>query len=223
MQVNNNVSTAIAARAAQAPVAAPVAPETAPAVATVQDEGSGWENVTGLAKKIMDHAVDLGGDINKLPFWEKAIIAVVGFFLGWKMDQWVRDALAKKQGEEYNTFGQDKYLELAKNPAALVEEIGKKHTFAGNVMSGDVDASRWRAFQSYAVLRETAHPTVGDYEGRSNMPVALIAMAKNTTSDKTALTALAASVKMKVAGTPALQDFYQPVIDALKNVHGISV
>ena len=55
------------------------------------------------------------------------------------------------------------------------------------------------------------------------MPVALIALAKNPTSDKTALTALSVSLKRQITGAPAKQEFYQPVIDALKSVHNISV
>jgi hypothetical protein len=226
MQVSN--SSNITVRPVQA--AANNAPLT-PAPALVGkakaegDSGSGFEKVGGIAKKIMEDAAKVGGDIKKLPWWEKLLVATVGAIAGWKMDQWVRDYMEKKQGEEYNTYGQDQYLSLAKSgDGALVEAMSKKHTFISDTLTdGDFNRSEWRAFQTFAVLQETTRPTIGTYEGHANMPVALIALAKNPTSDKTALTALSVSLKRQITGAPAKQEFYQPVIDALKSVHNISV
>lgn len=224
MQVSNNSN--ISVRPVQAAnVAAPVTPTPALVGKAKADSGSGWENVGGIAKKIMEDAAKVGGDIKKLPWWEKLLVATVGAIAGWKMDQWVRDMMEKKQGEEYNTYGQDQYLSLQKSgDGSLVEAMSKKHTFISDTLKdGDFNRSEWRAFQTFAVLQETTRPTIGTYEGHANMPVALIALAKNPTSDKTALTALSVSLKRQITGAPAKQEFYQPVIDALKSVHNISV
>ncbi|MNT93748.1 hypothetical protein D3C72_2352930 [compost metagenome] len=66
-------------------------------------------------------------------------------------------------------------------------------------------------------------PTIGDLDGKANMPTVLTALAKNKTADKDALTALSAGIRTQINGAPAKQSFYQSVIDALKATHGISV
>jgi hypothetical protein len=132
--------------------------------------------------------------------------------------------MEKKKGEEYDHYGQDQYLSLQKQgDSALIDALSKKHTFVSDTLrDGDFNSSEWKAFETFTVLQETTRPTIGTYEGHPNMPVALIALAKNPSADKTALTALSISIKRQVTGAPAKQEFYQPVIDALKSVHNIS-
>ncbi|MOA19157.1 hypothetical protein D3C78_1395170 [compost metagenome] len=85
------------------------------------------------------------------------------------------------------------------------------------------DAKKWKVFCAYTVQAEIMRPTIGDLDGKANMPTVLTALAKNKTADKDALTALSAGIRTQINGAPAKQSFYQPVIDALKATHGISV
>lgn len=225
MQVSN-VSN-ITVRPVQAPAtnaASVAAPGLVGKAKAEGDGGKTFDQVTGIAKKIMEDAAKVGGDIKKLPWWEKLLVATVGAIAGWKMDQWVRDYIEKKHGEEYDHYGQDQYLSLQKQgDSALIDALSKKHTFVSDTLrDGDFNSSEWKAFETFTVLQETSRPTIGTYEGQPNMPVALIALAKNPSADKTALTALSISIKRQVTGAPAKQEFYQPVIDAMKSVHNIS-
>ena len=142
MQVSNNSN--ITVRPVQAADnAAPVTP--APALVgkakAEGDSGSGWENVGGIAKKIMEDAAKVGGDIKKLPWWEKPRLppsapSPVGRWTSGSATIWT------KQGEEYNTYGQDQYLYLQKSgDGSLVEAMSKKHTFISDTLK-DGDFNR---------------------------------------------------------------------------------
>jgi hypothetical protein len=206
------------------PVAkAEVAPQ-APVITAKATEGDEPKTPTGIAKWAADKLVKVGGDIGKLPFWEKALISVVGFFVGWKFNDWVHKQVEKNEGERFDKYGQDQYRSLkSQGDAALLAELKEPHTFTQNVKDWDILEKKWGAFNTYTVLAETANPTLGSFNGKDNAPVALIALASNKTADKNAITMLAQDIKRRGNGAPAKQAFYADVVKALKDVHGVTV
>lgn len=188
----------------------------------VQADSTDPPTPTGIAKWAADKLVKVGGDIKKLPLWEKIVVSAVGFFVGWKFDGWVHDQVDKANANRYDKEGQDQYESLkAQGTDALVAALAEKHTFVDQLH--DPLALKWKSFDTWTVLREIDNASIGTYNGKPNMPVALIALASNKTADKDALTSLAAGIRSRINGTPAKQEFYQPVIDALKAYHGITV
>ena len=207
------------------PVAAKaeVAPK-APAITAKAQEGDEPTTPTGMAKWAADKLVKVGGDIKKLPFWEKALISVVGFFVGWKFNEWVNKQVEKNEGERFDKYGQDQYRALkSQGTEALVAELAKPHSFTQNVKDWDILQKKWGAFNTFTVLSETALPTLGTFNGKDNAPVALIALASNKTADENAITMLAADIRRRGNGAPAKQAFYADVVKALKEVHGVTV
>lgn len=208
-----------------APVAAPpAAAPKAPVVTARAQEGDEPTTPTGIAKWAADKLVKVGGDIKKLPTWEKVVISVVGFVVGWKFNDWVHKQVEKKEGENFDKYGQDQYRALkSEGTAALVGELAKPHTFTQNVKDWDILQKKWGAFNTFAVLSETAVPTLGTHNGKDNAPVALIALSGNKTADGNAMKMLAMDIQRRGNGAPAKQAFYADVVKNLKDVHGISV
>ena len=208
--------TPVAAKAEAAP--------QAPAITAKAAEGDEPTTPTGIAKWAADKLVKVGGDIKKLPTWQKVAISVVGFFVGWKFNDWVHKQVEKKEGETFDKYGQDQYRALkSQGTEALVAELAKPHTFTQNIKDWDILEKKWGAFNTFTVLSETAVPTLGTHNGKDNAPVALIALASNKTADKNAITMLAADIKRRGNGAPAKQAFYADVVKALKETHGVTV
>jgi hypothetical protein len=210
---------------------APVA--TANAKAAEGDEKP--DPVGGLAGKAFEFLKEVGGDLNKFrkehPFLA-ILVAAAGFFTGWKLDELARRAQERSEGNLANQAGQNAYLAFKnQGPDALVKAVSDEHTFFDNIKSWPkaifpndwTDAKKWAAFNTHTVLAELDRSTIGDIDGKANMPIVLTALAKNKTADKTALTALASGIRTRINGAPAKQGFYQPVIDALKATHNITV
>ena len=189
--------------------------------------------VGGIAGKAFELLKKVGGDINEFrkehPFLAFLVVAA-GFFTGWKLDELARRAKERSEGNNFNQNGQNAYLKF-KEAGELEKAVADEHTFFDNLKSMPAalfpnewtDAKKWKVFCTYTVQAEIARPTIGDIDGKPNMPTVLTALAKNKTADKDALTALAAGIRTQINGAPAKQSFYQPVIDALKATHGISV
>lgn len=176
------------------------------------------EKPKGFFGGIADWMLEKKRNIDKLPFWEKALIGVVGFVVGWKVNEWVHRQLEKGEGERYDKYGQDQYTSLkAQGPNALVAALSEKHTFKDQLT--DPLALKWKAFCTWTVLAEIDNPTID----ANRKPVALVALASNTTANKDALNMLAAGIRTRINGTPAKEDYYKPVIEALKATHNITV
>lgn len=189
--------------------------------------------VGGIAGKAFELLKKVGGDINQFrkehPVLAFLVVAA-GFFTGWKLDELARRAKERSEGNNFNQNGQNAYNRF-KDEGTLLKAVADEHTFFDNVKSWPsaifpsdwTDAKKWKVFNAYTVQAEIMRPTIGDLDGKANMPTVLTALAKNKTADKDALTALAAGIRTQINGAPAKQSFYQPVIDALKATHGISV
>lgn len=207
-----------------APAAAPAEAPKAPAIAAKAQEGGLPEEPKGAAKWAVEKLKKVGGDISKLPTWEKVVISVLGFFAGWKANDLVHKYLEKKEGETYDKYGQDQYRALkSEGTDALVAALAEKHSFTTNVKDWDILQKKWGAFNTFTVLSETALPTLGTHNGKENQPVALIALAGNKTADENAIKMLAADIKRRGNGAPAKQAFYAEVVKNLKDVHGVTV
>lgn len=216
-----NNSTPVRPLASAAAPAAPAAP--APQISAKATEGDDGVPTKGLAKWALDKVVKVGGDIKKLPLWEKVLIGAIGFFAGWKLNDWAHKQIEKNQGETYDKYGQDQYLGLRGNTTELVGELAKPHTFTQNVKDWDILEKKWNAFNTFAVLQETANPTLGSFNGKDNAPVALIALAGNKTASKDAIRMLALDIQRRGNGAPAKQAFYADVVKNLKDIHGVAV
>ena len=208
---------------AAAPADSAAAPATAPAIVAKATEGDDGLPKEGLAKWALDKVMKVGGDIKKLPTWQKVVISVVGFFAGWKLNDWVHKMNERKEGETYDKYGQDAYLALKGNTPELVKALKEEHTFGHNLTNWDVLEKKWNAFNTYAVLMESQNPTLGTIGAKDNLPVALIALSGNKTASKDAMRMLAIDVARRVNGAPAKQAFYADVIKNLKDVHDITV
>jgi hypothetical protein len=219
------------AAAAQAPLA-PAAPVKARAEGDSKADPTG-----GLAGKAFEYLKEVGGDVNQFRKEHPVLavlITVAGAFTGWKLDELAHRAKERADGNKFDNYGQDLYNHY-KNEGAdkLVAALSDEHTFLDSVktwpealikgFNGATDAEKWKIFQTYAIRAEIARPTIGTYKGTANAPVALIALASNKTADKDQMQVLAAGIKTRITGTPALKDYWQPVIDALQTTHGISV
>lgn len=191
--------------------------------------------VGGIAGKAFELLKKVGGDLNQFrkehPFLA-FLVAVAGFFTGWKLDELARRAQERSEGNLANQAGQNAYLALkGQGTDALIKAVSDEHTFLDNIKSWPkaifpsdwTDAKKWKAFQTHVVLAELDRPTIGDIDGKANMPIVLQALAKNKTADSTALTTLSSGIRTRINGAPAKQGFYQPVIDALKTTHNITV
>lgn len=191
--------------------------------------------VGGIAGKAFEFLKEVGGDINKFRKEHPVLaflVAVAGFFTGWKLDELARRAQERSEGNLANQAGQNAYLALkSQGPDALVKAVSDEHTFLDNIKSWPKaifpsdwsDAKKWKAFQAHVVLAELDRATIGTIDGKDNMPIVLTALAKNKTADSTALTVLSSGMRTRINGAPAKQGFYQPVIDALKATHNITV
>lgn len=229
MSINGLSHSRPVARPKPGPAAKPVAIALqAKAAADVKPDPTG-----GILGKAFEALKDLGGDIKQFkkehPFLFVLTI-VAGFFAGWKLDELARRAMERSDGNNYNQNGQNAYLQF-KASGQLVKAVSDEHTFFDNLKSFPkalfpnewTDAKKWQVFNTYTVLAELDRPTIGEHGGEPNAPVVLIALASNKTADETALTTLAAGIRTRINGTPAKQGFYQPVIDALKATHHITV
>jgi hypothetical protein len=207
---------------------APVTTQNANAAADEKPDPVG-----GIAGKAFEALKKVGGDLNQFRKEHPVLailVAVAGAFTGWKLDELAHRAKERSEGNNFNQNGQNAYLKF-KDEGSLLKAVGDEHTFFDNVKSWPAsifpnewtDAKKWQVFCAYTVQAEIARPTIGDIDGKANMPTVLTAFAKNKTADKDALTALAAGIRTQINGAPAKQGFYQPVIDALKATHGISV
>jgi hypothetical protein len=181
-------------------------------------------NDYGIHGQWIEKLKAVGNDVNKLPWWEKALAVSSGAFAGWKLDEYAHAVAQRSAGNDFKDDGRDQYLKLKGSPEDLLAATSKKHTFVENVKDGDFTGSSWKTFQRYIVLTETGStPTYGTYNGKPNMPVVMIALAQNPSSDKDAVNALAKWLRNELATSPAERELYQPVIDALKTVHNTSL
>lgn len=203
--------------AATKPAPAQAAPE-APKAVRAQAEAEP-EKPSGFFGGVADWMLEKKRNIDKLGTFEKIAIALVGAFVGWKVNGWVNKQLEKSEGNNYDKNGQDRYLKLKdEGPRALVAALAEKPSLISDPLRRE-----WRAFNTFAVLSEIQSPTLGTHEGEPNRPIALIALAGNPGADDTAIQTMASGIRTRINGTPALKEFYQPVIDALKTTHGVTV
>lgn len=226
------VGSVVRTQQPQAPKA--VSPKPVAIAIRAKAEGDEKPDPTGgILGKAFEALKEVGGDIKQFkkdhPFLF-ALTIVAGFFAGWKLDELARRAQERSDGNNYNQNGQNAYLQF-KESGQLVKAVSDEHTFFDNLKSFPkalfpnewTDAKKWQVFNTFTVLAELDRPTIGEHDGEANAPVVLIALASNKTADETALTTLASGIRTRINGTPAKAAFYQPVIDALKATHNITV
>jgi hypothetical protein len=203
--------------AAAAPAPAPAKPVKA--ADTPADGGSKPDPTGGITGKAFDILKQMGGDVNRFRKEHPVLailIVVAGAFSGWKLDELAHRAAERHDGEVFDHYGQDKYNSLKdQGTDALVTAVKEKQSF---IDLGDIGAKKWKAFNTYTVMAEIDNPTLD----KDSKPVVLTALAGNKSADHDALVMLAAGIRTRINATPAKQDFYQPVIDALKT-NGVTV
>lgn len=189
--------------------------------------------VGGIAGKAFEALKKVGGDINQFRKEHPVLailVVIAGAFTGWKLDELAHRAKERSDGNNFHQNGQDAYLKF-KEQGKLIQAVSDEHTFFDNLKSLPAaifpndwtDAKKWKVFNAYTVQSEIMNPTIGDLNGKPNMPTVLTALASNKTADSDALTALAAGIRTQINGAPAKQAFWQPVIDALQTTHKITV
>ena len=168
------------------------------------------EKPSGFFGKVADWMLEKKQNIDKLPGWEKALIGVVGFVVGWKVAKWVDYQLEKKEGERYDS-AQNQYLKLQElGTPALVDAVNGEEKFKERLKDFVTDPLKldWKAFCHHVVMAETARPTI---DTKDNKPVVLIALAKNKAVSKDVIENLERGMNLN----PSFNEFWKPVREAI--------
>lgn len=167
------------------------------------------EKPSGFFGKVADWMLEKKQNIDKLPGWEKALIGVVGFVVGWKVAKWVDHQLEKKEGERYDS-AQNQYLKLQElGTPALVDAVNGEEKFKERLKDFVTDPLKldWKAFTHHVVMAETARPTTD----ATNKPVVLIALAKNKAVSDDVIENLERGMNLN----PSFNEFWKPVREAI--------